>query len=1185
MSKKMVAMDGNEATARVAHKLSEVVAIYPITPSSPMAEHADDWSAAGQKNIWGQVPRVFEMESEGGAAGAVHGALQAGALTTTFTASQGLLLMIPNMYKIAGELTPTVFHVTARALAMQGLSIFGDHSDVMACRQTGFAMLASSSVQECQDLALVAHAATLESRVPFMHFFDGFRTSHEVMKIEAFDEDVIRAVVEEKYVKACRERAMTPDRPTMRGTAQNPDVYFQGRETVNPFYAKVPEIVQKYMDKVAAQTGRRYHVVDYVGAPDAERVIVSMGSSTCTIGDTVKYLCSKGEKVGLVNVRLFRPFPMEAVVAALPKSVKKIAVLDRCKEPGSAGEPLFQDVVTAVTEAAMAGKIALPKMIGGRYGLSSKEFTPAMVKAVFDELAKEAPKARFTVGINDDVSHTSLQIDRSFKLESDFFQAMFFGLGSDGTVGANKNSIKIIGNETDNYAQGYFVYDSKKSGSMTTSHLRFGKSVIDAPYLVGENEADFVACHHTPHLESVDMLKYAKEGATFLVNTPHSAATVWDTFPRPVQEAIVAKHIKVFVIDAYDVAAKAGMGRRINTVMQTCFFSKLGNVLDAETAIKYIKKYAEKTYAKKGQDVVQKNWDAIDASLANLFEVEVPAAATATKGFREAIHGDAPAFVNDVTAVIIRGNGDDLPVSKMPVDGVFPTATTQYEKRDLALSIPSWDPSICIQCGKCAMVCPHAAIRTKVVDRSLLAEAPEGFKSADLRPGLKVEGDKVWSIAVSAYDCTGCGLCVQACPTKSKENPDHKAIDMVPQAPVAAAEGRRWDFFDKLPDYDRTKLNKGVVKQAMLLRPLFEFSGSCAGCGETAYVRLVSQLFGDRMIVANATGCSSIYGGNLPTTPWAKDAEGRGPAWANSLFEDNAEFGLGMRLAVSKHANQALALLDACADKLPAELVNALKNQEQNDEAGIKAQRDNVAALKKALASVDTDEARSLAGEYADYLVKKSVWIMGGDGWAYDIGYGGLDHVMASGEDVNILVLDTEVYSNTGGQASKATNRGAVALFASAGKRAGKKDLGLIAMSYKNVYVGRVAMGANDMQTLKVFQEAEAHHGPSLIIAYCPCINHGFDLNSQLAHQKMAVDSGYWPLLRYNPALAAEGKSPLVLDSKKPSIPVAEYIYTENRYKRLTRSNPEVAKRLADELQAEVDARYAFYENMAKQPG
>ncbi len=1180
MAKKMIAVDGNEATARVAFQVSEVAAIYPITPSSPMAEHADNWSAAGKKNIWGQVPRVFEMQSEGGAAGTVHGALQAGALTTTFTASQGLLLMIPNMYKIAGELTPTVFHVTARSLAAQGLSIFGDHSDVMACRQTGFAMLCSASVQECQDMALVAHASTLEGRIPTMHFFDGFRTSHEVMKIEALDDDVIRQVIDDKYVKACRDRALTPDRPTMRGTAQNPDVYFQGRETVNPYYNAFPQIAQKYMDKVASYTGRQYHLVDYVGAPDAERVIVVMGSAASTVKDTIEYLNKKGEKLGLLIVRLFRPFPAEQLVKALPKTVKKIAVLDRCKEPGSAGEPLLQDVITAISSAAMNGEITLPRIIGGRYGLSSKEFTPAMVKAVYDELAKDAPKDRFTVGIIDDVTHLSLDVDPNFHLDNTFFQAMFFGLGSDGTVGANKNSIKIIGNETANYAQGYFVYDSKKSGSMTTSHLRFGKSIIDAPYLIEENQADFVACHHTPHLESVDMLKYAKDGATFLVNTPHSADTVWDTFPRPVQEEIIKKHLKVYVIDAYAVAAKTGMGRRINTVMQTCFFSKLGNVLDAETAIKYIKKYAEKTYAKKGQEVVQKNWDAIDASLANLFEVKVPATVTSTKEFRAPIHGDAPKFVNEVTAEIIKGNGEKLPVSKMPVDGVFPTGTTKYEKRDLALMIPSWNPEVCLQCGKCAMVCPHAAIRQKVVDKSSVANAPEGFKYT-VAKGYKTDfAEAVFAISVSSYDCTGCGVCVQACPAKDKADETKKAINMVPQEPIKVQEGKCFDFFVDLPEFDRTKVNKNLVKQAMLLEPLFEFSGSCAGCGETAYVRLVSQLFGDRMVVANATGCSSIYGGNLPTTPWAKNKEGRGPAWANSLFEDNAEFGLGMRLAITKHAKQALSLLEAV--NVPAELKEKLTTQEQNDEAGIKAQRENVAALKAALAGATDDASVSLRDEFADYLVKKSVWIFGGDGWAYDIGYGGLDHVMATGENVNICVLDTEVYSNTGGQASKATNRGAVALFAAAGKRAGKKDLGLIAMSYKNVYVGRIALGANDAQALKVLQEAEAHNGPSLIICYCPCINHGFDLNSQLQHQKMAVDSGYWTLLRYNPALAAEGKAPLILDSKKPTIPVAEYIYTENRYKQLTRNNPEVARKLADDLQKEVDARYAFYDAMSK---
>ncbi len=1178
MEKKMIAVDGNEATAGVAHKVSEVIAIYPITPSSPMAEFSDTWSAAGKKNLWGQVPTVFEMQSEGGAAGTVHGALQTGALTTTFTASQGLLLMIPNMYKIAGELTPAVFHVTARSLAAQGLSIFGDHSDVMSCRQTGFAMLASASVQQCQDLALVAHAATLESRVPFLHFFDGFRTSHEVMKIEGMDDSVIRSVIDEKFVKACRDRAMTPDRPTMRGTAQNPDVYFQGRETVNPFYEAIPEIVQKYMDKVAELTGRKYNLVDYTGAPDAERVIVVMGSGADTVEDTVKFLASQGEKVGVLNIHLYRPFPMKAIVDVLPKSVKTIAVLDRCKEPGSAGEPLFQDVLTAITEAVMDQKMTLPKIIGGRYGLSSKEFTPAMVKAIFDECAKSAPKSRFTVGIIDDISNTSLAVDPNFKLQKNFFQAMFFGLGADGTVGANKNSIKIIGNYTDNFAQGYFVYDSKKSGSMTTSHLRFGKELINAPYLIGENEADFVACHHTPHLGQIDMLKHAKPGAVFLLNTQHSEEAAWNTFPRPVQQQIIDKKIRVFVIDGYAVAEKTGMARRINTIMQTCFFAEAG-ILPKDKAIELIKEYAKKTYSKKGDAVVQQNWDAIDATLSHLKELKIPANVTSTQELRAPIHGKAPDFVNQVTAQIIRGEGNNLPVSKMPVDGVFPTGTTQYEKRDLALRIPVWDSNSCIQCGKCAMVCPHATIRTKVFDKSALANAPETFKATPAK-GFKVEGEPMFSISVSSYDCTGCGICTQICPGKNKENPELRAINMELQEPIAEQESKNWDFFVDLPEFDRTKLNKGLVKQAMLLQPLFEFSGACAGCGETPYVRLVSQLFGDRMVVANATGCSSIYGGNLPTTPWAKDKNGRGPTWANSLFEDNAEFGLGMRLAITKHANQAMMLLDTLAPKLDASLVEALKAAPQADEAGIAAQRENVAKLKEALQNDSSAEAQTLV-DLADYLVKKSVWIVGGDGWAYDIGYGGLDHVMATGEDVNILVLDTEVYSNTGGQASKSTNRGAVALFAAGGKRAGKKDLGLIAMSYKNVYVGRIALGANDAQSLKVLQEAEAFKGPSLIIAYSPCIAHGFDLFNQLAHQKMAVDSGYWPLMRYNPNLRNEGKNPLTLDSKAPTLPVAEYIYTENRYKMLVKSNPEMAKKLAEELQKEVDARWAFYSEMA----
>ncbi len=1180
MAKKMIAVDGNEATASIAHKLSEVIAIYPITPSSPMAEHSDAWSAVGKKNLWGQVPTVFEMQSEGGAAGTVHGALLSGALTTTFTASQGLLLMIPNMYKIAGELTPTVFHVTARSIAAQGLSIFGDQSDVMACRQTGFSILASSTVQECQDLALIAHAATLESRVPMMHFFEGFRTSHEVMKIEAIDDTIIRDMIDEKLVKACRDRSLTPDRPTLRGTAQNPDVYFQGRETVNPFYAAIPEIIQKQMDKLAAHTGRQYNLVDYVGAKDAERVIVIMGSGADTVSETVKYLEAKGEKVGVLNVRLYRPFPMDAFMKALPESVKTIAVLDRSKEPGSAGEALFQDVLTAVTEAVMAGKAQLPKIIGGRYGLSSKEFTPAMVKAVFDECKKSDPKSRFTVGIIDDVTFTSLTVDPNFKLEKNFIQAMFYGLGADGTVGANKNSIKIIANNTENFAQGYFVYDSKKSGSMTISHLRFGKEEINAPYLIGENEADFIACHHTPHLSLLNMLKNAKVGATFLLNTTHDAETAWDSFPRLVQQQVIDKKIRVYVIDGYAVADKTGMGRRINTIMQTCFFAKAG-ILPEDQAIQLIKDYAKKTYASKGDAVVQQNWDAIDASLAHLFEVKIPAEVTSQKELRAPIHGVASDFVNTVTAEIIKGNGDDLPVSKMPVDGVFPTGTTKFEKRDLALKIPIWDPNSCVQCGKCAMVCPHAAIRIKAYDKSELDNAPEGFQFIPAK-GYKMDAQEpVFTVSVSPYDCTGCGVCTQACIGKNKENPELKAINMDVQEPVAEKLSVYWDFFVDIAEFDRTKVNKGLVKQAMLLEPLFEFSGACPGCGETPYIRAVTQLFGDRMVVANATGCSSIYGGNLPTTPWSKNKDGRGPAWANSLFEDNAEFGLGMRLAINKHSAQAFDLLDKLAPELDEKLVDALKTQQQEDEAGIIVQRENIEVLKKALATHTSEDAKSLLA-LSDYLSKKSVWIIGGDGWAYDIGFGGLDHVMATGANVNILVLDTEVYSNTGGQASKSTNKGAVALFAAGGKRAAKKDLGLIAMSYKNVYVARVAMGANDNHTLKVLQEAEAFNGPSLILAYSPCIAHGYDLYNQLGHQKMAVESGYWPLLRYNPNLVDQGKNPLILDSKAPSIPVAEYIYTENRYKMLLKRDPDTAKKLADSLQKEIDDRYTYYSNMSK---
>ena len=1164
MSKEMIAVDGNEATARVAHKVSEVVAIYPITPSTPMAELCDAWSAKGEKNIWGQVPRVIELQSEGGAAGAVHGSLQAGALTTTFTASQGLLLMIPNMFKIAGELTPAVFHVSARALAMQGLSIFGDHSDVMACRQTGFAMLASSSVQEAHDLALVAHAATLKSRIPFMHFFDGFRTSHEIMKIDELPLDTIKALIDEKLVAANRKRALTPDAPTLRGTAQNPDVYFQGRETVNPFYAATPGIVQGYMDELGKLTGRKYSLVEYTGAADAETVIVIMGSGALTVKETVEELVKKGQKVGMLNIHLYRPFPVKEFIAALPKSVKNIVVMDRCKEPGSAGEPLYQDVLTAVAESGN-----LPKMLAGRYGLASKEFTPAHVKAVFDNATGEA-KNHFTVGINDDVSGTSLKIDESFRLEKKLFQAMFYGLGADGTVGANKNTIKIIGEYTDNYTQGYFVYDSKKSGSGTTSHLRFGAEPIQAPYLIETNQADFVACHHTPHLNQINMLRYAKPGAVFLLNTQHDASTAWDSFPKEVQEQIIDKKLKVFVIDGYKVAHDTGMGRRINTILQTCFFA-ISGILPKDEAIAHIKDSIKKSYMRKGEDVVKKNWDAVDHTLDHLSEVKIPSAVSANHGFRPALIGTDDKFLNSVTAKIIEGYGDDLPVSAMPVDGVWPVATSKYEKRDLALEIPVWDPKDCSQCGKCAMVCPHATIRTKAYGEADLANAPEGFKSKDTKL-FKEIGTK-YTVQVSPYDCTGCSVCAEICPTKS--------ITMQAQPPIAAEESKNWDFFVNIPEANRTKVGTKFVKDSMLLEPLFEFSGACAGCGETPYVRLASQLFGDRMVVANATGCSSIYGANLPTTPWTKNKAGKGPAWANSLFEDNAEFGLGMRLAITQHAKQAQDLMDKISG-LPADLIKAIKEQSQADEAGIAAQRENVEKLKAALKGNNSPDAETLLAN-ADYLVQKSVWIIGGDGWAYDIGYGGLDHVLASGENVNILVLDTEVYSNTGGQASKSTNLAAVAQFAASGKAAPKKDLGLIAMSYKNVYVGRVAMGSNDVHTVKVFREAEAHNGPSLILAYSPCISHGIkDMRYMLGQQKMAVESGYWPLLRYVPANLDEGKNPFILDSKAPTLPVKDYIYTENRYKMLTASNPSAAEELANRLQAFVDARWKQYEDLAK---
>ena len=1173
MARPMHTLDGNEAAAYVAHKTNEVIAIYPITPSSPMGEWADEWSAKGITNIWGTVPLVSELQSEGGASGAVHGALTAGALTTTFTASQGLFLMIPNLYKIAGELTSTVFHVAARTVATHALSIFGDHSDVMACRASGFALLSSNSVQEVMDMALIAQAATLEARVPFIHFFDGFRTSHEVSKVEMLTDEDIRAMIDEDLVQAHRARGLNPDRPVIRGTAQNPDVFFQAREACNPYYDKAPEIVQRTMDKFASLVGRHYHLFDYVGAPDAERVIVMMGSGAETAHETVDYLTARGEKVGLLKVRLYRPFSVKHFLETLPKSVKTIAVLDRTKESGSIGEPLYLDVV-----AALKGRPDV-KIFGGRYGLSSKDFTAAMVKAVFDEAAKLEPKNGFTIGIDDDVTYTSLPYDPSFSTEDPkTVRCLFYGLGSDGTVGANKNSIKIIGEDTPNYAQGYFVYDSKKSGSMTVSHLRFGPNPIRAIYLI--DRANFVACHQFAFLEQYNVLKSAEKGGTFLLNSPYGPEEVWDHLPKTIQKEIIEKNLKFYVINAVDVAQKAGMGGRINTVMQTCFFA-ISGVLPKDEAIAAIKHSIEKTYGKRGPEIVKKNFEAVDSSLAHLHEVKVPATVTSTFDIRPPVPAEAPEFVQKVTAKIIAGEGDSLPVSALPVDGTFPTATTQWEKRNIALECPSWDPETCIQCGKCVLVCPHAVIRSKVYDPKLLEKAPATFKSTDAKwkdfPGMK------YTIQISVSDCTGCGLCVQNCPAKNKADATKKAINMVPQVPLRETENENWKFFLSIPDMDRQKLNKGTVKDVQLLRPLFEFSGACAGCGETPYVKLISTLYGDRALVANATGCSSIYGGNLPTTPWAVNEEGRGPAWSNSLFEDNAEFGMGMRLALDKQHEYAVELLKKLAPEIGSELVDALLSADQDSEAGIAAQRERVAALKGKLMTIPGLEAKDLLS-LADVLVKRSVWIVGGDGWAYDIGYGGLDHVLASGKNVNILVLDTEVYSNTGGQMSKSTPRGAVAKFAAGGKPAGKKDLAMMAMSYGNVYVARVSLGANDAQVIKAFQEAEAYQGPSLIIAYAHCIAHGFDLKLGLEHQKAAVNSGAWILMRYNPTLAAEGKNPLILDSKEPSIPLSDYIYSETRYKMLTLSNPAEAARLLAEAEADIKAKWRLYKHLAAMP-
>jgi pyruvate-ferredoxin/flavodoxin oxidoreductase len=1178
---KMVILDGNEAAASVAYRLSEVVAIYPITPSSPMAEWADQWRSEGKKNIWGALPIVEELQSEGGAAGALHGALQAGAFGTTFTASQGLLLMIPNMFKIAGELTPATMHVTARTLATHALSIFGDHSDVMACRSTGWAMLSSNSVQEAHDLALIAQTATLESRIPFIHFFDGFRTSHEVGKIIPITDEIIRSMVDDKYIIQFRQNALSPDRPVLRGSAQNPDVFFQAREACSPFHQAVPGIVQQVMDRFAALTGRSYRLFDYYGLSDAERVIVIMGSGAEAAEEAVDALNRSGEKVGLLKVRLYRPFDSSAFLKALPATVKSIAILDRCKEPGGAGEPLYQDIVTVLAENAASLPFAkTPKVIGGRYGLSSKEFTPAMVKGIYEELAKPAPKNHFTIGIDDDVSHTSLDYDPEFSTEDPkTVRALFYGLGSDGTVGANKNSIKIIGSETDNFAQGYFVYDSKKSGSMTTSHLRFGPKPIRSTYLI--SKASFVACHNFSFLEKIDVLEPVIPGGVFLLNSPYTAAEVWDKLPKTAQDEIIRKKIEFYVIDGYTVARKAGMGNRINTIMQTCFFA-ISGVLPREEAIAQIKKAIKKTYGKRGEAVVEKNFAAVDAALAHLEKVEIPLAASSEFDIVGSLSAKAPKFVYNVLGQIAGGKGDLLPVSALPAGGTFPTGTAQWEKRNIAQFIPVWDKDLCIQCGKCVMVCPHAVIRSKVYSPDLAGDAPASLKWA--KPKWKgMETDR-YTLQVAPEDCTGCAVCVEVCPVKSKSDASHKAINMAAQPPLREAERENWDFFLGLPEVDRNKLSHGQVKDVQLLQPLFEFSGACAGCGETPYIKLLTQLFGDRLYIANATGCSSIYGGNLPTTPYAQNVQGRGPTWANSLFEDNAEFGFGMRIALDQQKAFAETLLQRLAPAAGDDLVNAIISASQKTESELNAQRDRVKILREKLAGIDSSDARNLLA-IADTLVRKSVWILGGDGWAFDIGFGGLDHVLGSGKNVNVLVLDTEVYSNTGGQASKATPRGAVAKFAAAGKPNSRKDLAMEAVSYGSVYVAQVALGGNDSHVIKAFQEAEAHEGPSIIIAYSSCIAHGYDLVHGLEQQKLAVQSGYWPLMRYNPVLRESGKNPFQLDSKAPAIRLKEYAYREARYTMLARGNPSLAEELLKEAQDDVERQWRVYSARAAMPG
>ncbi|MDD2915054.1 MAG: pyruvate:ferredoxin (flavodoxin) oxidoreductase [Gallionella sp.] len=1182
----MVTLDGNEATAYIAHMTNEVIAIYPITPSSNMGEYSDAWSAEGVKNLWGTVPEVIEMQSEAGAAGTVHGALQTGSLTTTFTASQGLLLMIPNMYKIAGELTPFVMHVAARSLAAQGLSIFGDHGDVMSARSTGFAFLSSNTVQEAMDMALIAQAATLEARVPILHFFDGFRTSHEVSKVEQVSREVVREMIDDKLVFAHRQRALTPDHPVLRGTAQNPDMYFQARETVNQFYDAMPGIVQKTMDKFAKLTGRQYKLYEYIGAADAERVVILMGSGADAAEETVAHLNAHGEKVGIVKVRLYRPFSAEELLKVIPVTATHIAALDRCKEPGADGEPLYKDVVTAIAEAFTSGTCkfkTLPRIVGGRYGLSSKEFTPGMIKAVFDELKKVQPKNHFTIGINDDLTHTSLEWDENFRNDAGqgVTRCMFYGLGSDGTVGANKNTIKIMGEETELYAQGYFVYDSKKAGAGTISHLRFSPKPIHSPYLIGNNDANFIGCHQPVFMERYEMLESAADGAVFLVNTPVAADKVWDLLTHKMQQQIITKKIEFYVIDAITIAKHTGMGSRINTIMQTCFFA-ISGVLPRELAIEKIKSAAEKSYSKKGKAVVEANWKAIDETVANLHKVNVPATASSTRNMPDHVPNHAPIFVQKVTAEIMAGRGNSLPVSAFPNDGTWPTGTSMWEKSNLAQEIPVWDAELCIYCGKCPFVCPHTAIRSKVFPEELAKNAPSTFKHIQVK-GKEFEQGMHISYQVAPEDCTGCTLCVDICPSVSKTD-GHKALEMRPIAPLRESERENFEFFLTLPEFDRTQLRSSTIKGAMVMQPLFEFSSACVGCGETPYIRLATQLFGDRMVVANATGCSSIYGGNLPTTPYTKNAEGRGPAWSNSLFEDNAEFGLGFRVSIDKHAEHARELMNSMKDKIGAELVASIVNADQSTEAGIFTQRERIEALRKVLAGINSAEARNLE-TLADYLAKKSVWIIGGDGWAYDIGFGGVDHVLASGRNVNMLVLDTEVYSNTGGQMSKATPLGAMAKFAAGGKLTGKKDLGQIAMSYGHVYVAHVAYGAKDIHTLKTFLEAESFDGPSLIIAYSPCVEHGYNLSKQHQQQELAVSTGHWPLYRYDPRNEQLGKNPLSLDSAKPSVSYSELIKNEPRFRGLVKKMGADSGKLLASYDEELQKRYAHLERMAADLG